>query len=133
MMQTKLTKLLGIDYPIIQSGMQWLAVPQFRQGAGEELFCHGLYFKRIRGFGYRIEIPFGEFGGVWREIDIAQTDLALLERGQGRRDARFHALTVVQLAIQQCHGVDSLPAITVIDHHRALDGTVLDRTDVRES
>ena len=28
MMQTKLTKLLGIDYPIIQSGMQWLAVPQ---------------------------------------------------------------------------------------------------------
>ena len=28
MMKTKLTELLGIEYPIVQSGMQWLAVPQ---------------------------------------------------------------------------------------------------------
>lgn len=28
MIDTKLTRLLGIEYPIIQSGMQWLAVPQ---------------------------------------------------------------------------------------------------------
>lgn len=27
-MKTKLTELLGIKYPIVQSGMQWLAVPQ---------------------------------------------------------------------------------------------------------
>lgn len=27
-MKTKLTELLGIEYPIVQSGMQWLAVPQ---------------------------------------------------------------------------------------------------------
>lgn len=28
MIKTKLTKMFGIDYPIVQSGMQWLAVPQ---------------------------------------------------------------------------------------------------------
>ena len=28
MINTKLTRLLGIEYPIVQSGMQWLAVPQ---------------------------------------------------------------------------------------------------------
>ena len=28
MIKTKLTELLGIEYPIVQSGMQWLAVPQ---------------------------------------------------------------------------------------------------------
>lgn len=28
-MKTKLTELFGIKYPIIQSGMQWLAVPEF--------------------------------------------------------------------------------------------------------
>ena len=27
-MKTKLTELLGIKYPIIQTGMQWLAVPK---------------------------------------------------------------------------------------------------------
>ena len=27
-MKTKLTELLGIEYPIVQTGMQWLAVPQ---------------------------------------------------------------------------------------------------------
>lgn len=27
-MKTKLTELFGIEYPIVQSGMQWLAVPQ---------------------------------------------------------------------------------------------------------
>ena len=28
-MKTKLTELFGIEYPIIQSGMQWLAIPEF--------------------------------------------------------------------------------------------------------
>ena len=28
-MKTKLTELLGIEYPIVQSGMQWLAIPSF--------------------------------------------------------------------------------------------------------
>ena len=27
-MKTKLTEMFGIEYPIVQSGMQWLAVPQ---------------------------------------------------------------------------------------------------------
>ena len=27
-MKTKLTEMFGIKYPIVQSGMQWLAVPQ---------------------------------------------------------------------------------------------------------
>ena len=27
-MKTKLTELLGVKYPIIQTGMQWLAVPK---------------------------------------------------------------------------------------------------------
>lgn len=29
MLQTKITEMLGIKYPIIQGGMQWLGVPQF--------------------------------------------------------------------------------------------------------
>ena len=39
MIKTKLTKLLGIDYPIIQSGMQWLAVPQLASAVSNAGGC----------------------------------------------------------------------------------------------
>jgi nitronate monooxygenase len=29
MIKTKLTEMLGIKYPLVQSGMQWLAIPEF--------------------------------------------------------------------------------------------------------
>ena len=35
MFETKLTKLLGIQYPIIQGGLQWLATSQLASAVSE--------------------------------------------------------------------------------------------------
>ena len=121
----------GDGVPPRQDGQRF-AISQLGHGARQQLLRHRPYFKRIGGLGNRIEIALRKFRGVRREIDIAQADLARRQRGRLGRDASLHALTVMQLVLQQGHRINPLPAVPVVQPNCTANFPARNRTDQRK-
>ena len=54
-MKTEVTELLGIEYPIIQGGMAWVAEHHLAAAVSEALGSSGLQAPRLSGYVNRSE------------------------------------------------------------------------------
>ena len=89
MIDTKLTRLLGIEYPIIQSGMQWLAVPQLAaavSNAGGIGTINLTCWPTIDEFADALD----EMNSLTSKPYIVNISLAPFSEGYRRHDPRSH-------------------------------------------